>query len=96
MTRHVSASVRNHESHIKSQKPQFQTSNTRTFQIKSEEITPDLKRRARMLAVDGRVHQDTRRLIRYALQDRDPYLVQLVTRVEAGERRIDHLILDTD
>jgi hypothetical protein len=63
---------------------------------KSHDITANLKRRARRLAVDGWVDGGTRRLIRYALQNRDPYLVQLVTRVEAGEMRIDHLILDTD
>jgi hypothetical protein len=63
---------------------------------KSDEIDADLKRRARMLTVDGRVDHKTRRLIRDALENRDPYLIQLVARVEAGEMRIDHLILDTD
>jgi hypothetical protein len=35
-------------------------------------------------------------MIRYALDLKDPYLEQIVTRIEAGEMRIDHLILDTD
>ena len=63
---------------------------------KSHDIDANLKRRARRLAVDGRVDHDTRRLIRYALENRDPYLVQLVTRVERGEMKVEHLILDTD
>jgi hypothetical protein len=63
---------------------------------KCDNITPDLKRRARRLAVDGRVDHQTRGMIRYALHNRDPYLRQLVTRVEAGEMRIDRLILETD
>jgi hypothetical protein len=63
---------------------------------KSDDITADLKRRARRLAVDGHVDHGTRSLIRHALETRDPYLVQLVTRVERGEMRIDRLILDND
>jgi hypothetical protein len=62
----------------------------------SQTITADLKRRARLLAVDGRVDHGTRGLIRLALDMKDPYLEQLVTRVEAGEMRIDHLVLDGD
>jgi hypothetical protein len=62
----------------------------------SDNIDANLKRRARRLAVDGEVDHGTRRLIRSALENRDPCLIQLVTRVEAGELRIDHLILDTD
>jgi hypothetical protein len=63
---------------------------------KSDVNDANLKRRARMLAVDGRVDHGTRKMIRYALENRDPYLVQLVARVERGEMRIEHLILDTD
>jgi hypothetical protein len=51
----------------------------------SHDIDADLKRRARKLAVDGRVDHGTRWLIRDALEKRDPCLIQLVTRVEAGE-----------
>ncbi len=63
---------------------------------KSDVISPNLKRRARRLAVDGSMDHATRRMIRYALENRDPYLVQLVTRVEAGETRIANLILEGD
>jgi hypothetical protein len=59
-------------------------------------LSPDLKRRARLLAVDSRVDPGTRGLIRLALDMKDRYLEQLVTRVEAGEMHIDHLILDGD
>jgi hypothetical protein len=62
----------------------------------SDDIDANLKRRARRLAVNARVDHGTRWLIRSALENRDPCLIQLVTRVEAGELRIDHLILDTD
>ena len=67
---------------------------------KSHDITANLKRRARRLCVasyaNSRVAHATRRLIRYALEICDPYLVQLVTRVERGELRIDHLIIESD
>jgi hypothetical protein len=63
---------------------------------KQEPLNPDLKRRARLLAVDSRVHHDTRGLIRMALEMKDPALEQLVHRVEAGEMHIEHLVLDGD
>ena len=42
------------------------------------DIDANLKRRARMLAVDGWVDHWTRRMIRYALEKRHPYLGLLV------------------
>jgi hypothetical protein len=62
----------------------------------SDDIDAHLKRRARKLAVDARVDYRTRRMIQRALENHDSCLIQLVTRVEAGEQRIDHVILDTD
>jgi hypothetical protein len=35
-------------------------------------------------------------MIRYGLEIEDPYLEQIVTRVEAGEMSIDHIRLDSD
>jgi hypothetical protein len=111
MTRHGNASPRKHESHTSNGNLINQitplgskadrASAAREYDLKgvprkSHDIDANLKRRARMLAVDGRVDHRTRGLIRYALENRDPYLVQLVARVERGEMRIDHLILDTD
>lgn len=59
----------------------------------SHPIDASLKRRARMLATDGSIPRPTRSLIQYALEIKDPYLGQLVRRVEAGET-IDHVQLE--
>ena len=61
---------------------------------KSDVIDASLKRRARLLATKGSIPQQTRSLIRYALEIKDPYLGQLVRRVEAGEMTIDHVHLE--
>ena len=107
MTRHGSALPRKHESHAGNsnlinliKQPDWSIAareyDRNGVPRKSHDNNANLKRRARMLATDGRVDHGTRRLIRYALENRDPYLIQLVTRVERGEMRIEHLILDTD
>lgn len=62
----------------------------------SRTLDASLKRRARKLATDSRVDPRTRSLIRYGLQIKDPYLEQVVNRVEAGETNIDHIRLDSD
>ncbi len=63
---------------------------------KSRTLDANLKRRARNLATDSRVDPRTRSLIRYGLELKDPYLEQVVNRVEGGEMRIDHIWLDSD
>jgi len=60
----------------------------------SRTLDANLKRRARQLATDSRVDPRTRSLIRYGLEIKDPYLEQVVNRVEAGEMRIDHIQLE--
>ena len=60
-------------------------------EAKSQIIDASLKRRARLLAINSSIPTQTRSLIRYALEIKDPDLVQLVQRVEAGEMTIDHL-----
>jgi len=62
----------------------------------SRTLDANLKRRARKLATDNRVHSGTRSLIRYALEIKDPSLDQIVNRIEAGETRIDHIHLEGD
>lgn len=62
----------------------------------SRTLDANLKRRARKLATDSRVDPGTRGLIRYGLQIKDPYLEQVVNRIEAGELRIDHIHLESD
>jgi hypothetical protein len=64
--------------------------------LESRTLDANLKRRARKLATDSRVDPRTRSLIRYGLEIKDPYLEQVVNRVEAGEMRIDHLHLEGD
>jgi hypothetical protein len=58
---------------------------------KSHIIDASLKRRARLLITNGSIPTQTRSLIRYALDKKDPDLSQLVRRVEAGETTIDQL-----
>jgi len=57
-------------------------------------INASLKRRARLLITNGSIPTPTRSLIQYALEIKDPYLGQLVHRVEAGEMSIDHVQLE--
>jgi hypothetical protein len=57
----------------------------------SQNINASLKRRARLLITNGSIPSQTRSLIQYALEIKDPELAQLVRRVEAGEMTIDRL-----
>jgi hypothetical protein len=61
---------------------------------KSHIIDAFLKRRARLLMTTGSIPKQTRNLIRYALEIKDPDLAQVVSRVEAGEMTIDHIRLE--
>jgi len=63
-------------------------------EAKSHIIDASLKRRARLLITNGCIPRQTRPLIQYALEIKDPYLVQLVHRVEAGEMTIEHVHLE--
>jgi hypothetical protein len=54
-------------------------------------IDASLKRRARRLITNSSIPKQTRNLIAYALEIKDPYLAQVVRRVEAGEMTIEHL-----
>ena len=60
----------------------------------SHVIDASLKRRARLLTTNSSIPQRTRNLIRYALEIKDPYLAQLVRRVEAGETTIEHIKIE--
>ena len=57
---------------------------------KSHIIDASLKRRARLLITNGSIPRQTRSLIKYALEIKDPDLGQLVRRVESGETTIEH------
>ncbi|HEY6243076.1 MAG TPA: hypothetical protein VIX17_03980 [Pyrinomonadaceae bacterium] len=54
-------------------------------------IDASLKRRARKLITNTSIPKQTRNLIHYALEIKDPYLAQVVRRVESGEMTIEHL-----
>jgi hypothetical protein len=72
------------------------TSNTQPSATSSEtpRIDASLKRRARLLITNSSIPNQTRNLIQYALEIKDPDLAQLVRRVESGEMRIDYLHTD--
>ena len=57
-------------------------------------IDASLKRRARLLITNSSIPRQTRSLIQYALEGHDPYLAQVVRRVEAGEITIEHIHLE--
>jgi hypothetical protein len=61
---------------------------------KSHIVDASLKRRARLLITKGSIPTQTRSLIRYALEIKDPDLGQLVRRVENGEMTIERLHLE--
>jgi REP element-mobilizing transposase RayT len=65
-----------------------------TLRKEKSHIDASLKRRARLLVTNNSIPSQTRSLIRYALEIKDPYLAQLVCRVEAGEVTIDHVHLE--
>ena len=64
--------------------------------LKPHVIDASLKRRARLLITNSSIPRQTRSLIRYALEIKDPYLTQVVRRVEDGEITIDYLVLEQD
>jgi hypothetical protein len=66
---------------------QSRTSRKRRLKI----IDASLKRRARLLITNSSIPKQTRNLIQYALEIHDPYLAQIVRRVENGETTIEHL-----
>ena len=59
--------------------------------LNSRIIDASLKRRARLLIANSSIPRQTRSLIRYALETKDPYLVQVVRRAEGGELIIECL-----
>ena len=58
----------------------------------SRVIDASVKRRARLLITSSSIPPETRSLIRYALEIKDPYLAQIVRRFWAGETTIENLI----
>ena len=54
-------------------------------------VDASIKRRARLLITISSILRQTRSLIRHALEIKDPYLAQVVRRVEEGEMIIEYL-----
>jgi hypothetical protein len=78
MANHSSATLREQTPHVN------QTSRTNT-------IMNALKRRAQSVLNDKSIDAQTRAVIRYALETKDPWLAQLVRRADAGEDVIDNM-----
>ena len=95
MTRHSSATPREEKSTTNrtSTRREKESDNINST-LKSHIIDASLKRRARLLITNSSIPSQTRSLIRYALEIRDPYLAQIVRRVEAGEMSIDSIYLE--
>ena len=95
MARHSSATTREEKSTTNRTSTQRgKESDNINSTPKSHIIDASLKRRARLLITNSSIPSQTRSLIRYALEIKDPYLAQVVRRVEAGESPIDHLYLE--
>jgi len=102
MARHGSASPRK-EASRKEASPRKEASTRKQASSRKEtsprKETPQfiqaaLKRRARLLISNSSIPRQTRSLIRYALEIRDPYLAQVVRRVEGGEMNIERLYVE--
>jgi hypothetical protein len=91
MAHHGSASVRKEASIRKEASVRKETAPSEET---SHVIDASLKRRARLLITNGSIPGQTRSLIQYALEIRDPYLAQVVRRVEAGEMNIQRLYVE--
>ena len=76
MTTHSSATAHEETPHV------TETTTTTT-------ISEALKRRAQVVINDRSIDPQWRTIIRYALELEDPWLAELVSRAEAGERIID-------
>jgi len=97
MAHHGSASVRKEASIRKEASVRKETATSKETtpgKETSHVIDGSLKRRARLLITNGSIPGQTRSLIQYALEIRDPYLAQVVRRVEAGEMNIQRLYVE--
>jgi len=86
MARNTNATPRSATSHN-----QTSTKQTATINKRGHVIDASLMRRARRLITNSSIPKQTRNLILYALQIKDPQLAQVVRRVESGEMTLDRL-----
>ena len=65
--------------------------NSATLREETTHISDALKRRAQSIINDKSIDAETRVIIRYGLEIKDPWLPELVRSVDAGESIIDNL-----
>jgi hypothetical protein len=82
MASHSSASMREQSSHA---------TETTTSNQSTTDISDEIKRRAQSIINDRSIDAQSRTIIRYGLEINDPWLPELVRRVDAGESIIDCL-----
>jgi hypothetical protein len=82
MTTHTSATVREHTPHSINSTQQNGCNVNRTIAIA-------YRRRAESIITDRTIDAQSRALIRYALETSDPWLAELLRRVDAGETLVD-------
>lgn len=70
------------------------THSSATVRGEESHMDASLKRRARLLITNSSIPKQTRNLIRYALEIKDPDLAQVVRRVESGEMTIEHIQIE--
>ena len=69
--------------------------NSARLREETPHISDALKRRAQSVINDKSIDAQTRAVIRYGLEINDPWLPELVRCVDAGERIIDNLYVDS-
>ena len=94
MARNSSARVRSKTSAQPKQTPTQPNKPSNRAEQTPRVIDASLKRRARLLITSSSITPQTRSLIRYALEKKDPYLAQIVRRVWDGEVTIENLIAE--
>jgi hypothetical protein len=82
MASHSSASTREQSSHA---------TETTTLKQSTTRISDTIKRRAQSIINDRSIDAQSRTIIRYGLEINDPWLPELVRRVDAGETIVDCL-----
>jgi len=94
MARHSNAPARSKTSTQPKQTHTQRNKRSNLTEQTSRLIDASLKRRARLLITSSSIPPQTRSLIRYALEIKDPYLAQIVRRVWDGEVTIENLIAE--
>ena len=87
MTSHGSATLREQKPHVT--QPARTSTKTNTTNTAADAAAKALRRHAQAIVNDHTIHPQTRGIVRYALEINDPWLAELVRRVDAGEAVFD-------